>query len=329
MGENDTPQPNEPASPSDREGDRKQPTTNTEPTLALERETRLIPNWRRPKSPAPEEPQQSPSSEQKTAQTPIRPSTRGRQPREHRPGDSQQTPDLKPISTGPDPPSTGEAEVLSEQEKTTEVPWWYQPSGRGAPLHGDSSLRQTPPHDPLHLDPQPSAPSPTPHQPQSGIGYPRARFDPSQYGREPLGYSPYPRRQQPDSDVRLGPYGAPRTPEAVRRRQLKRRRWIIGGASILSVEAVAVVLGLWKLGFFNSKELDVSKVDAGVQRILTDPIDGYDANNVTAVNCNNSRNPSADKGDNFTCEVTINGLKRHVNVVVQDDNGTYEVDRPR
>jgi hypothetical protein len=98
---------------------------------------------------------------------------------------------------------------------------------------------------------------------------------------------------------------------------------------MLLIEAAALVLGLWKLGFFNSKELNVSKVDAGVQRILTDPIDGYDANNVTAANCNNGRNPSAEEGDNFTCEVIINGMKRHVNVVVRDDNGTYEVDRPR
>jgi hypothetical protein len=118
MGENDTPQPNEPASPSDREGDRTQ------------------------------------------------------------------------------------AEVPSEREKTTEVPWWYRTNRRGAPLQGDSSLRQTPPYDPPHLDPQPSGPPPTPHHPPPEVNYHAAPFDPSPYDREPLREDPYPRyRQQPDRAV--------------------------------------------------------------------------------------------------------------------------------
>jgi Domain of unknown function (DUF4333) len=95
------------------------------------------------------------------------------------------------------------------------------------------------------------------------------------------------------------------------------------------VEAVLLALGLSKLGSFTSKVLDVNKAQAGVAQILTDPTMGYGVKNVTDVSCNNGQNPSAEKGDAFICEVNISGTTRHVTVVVQDDNGTYEVDRPR
>jgi len=35
------------------------------------------------------------------------------------------------------------------------------------------------------------------------------------------------------------------------------------------------------------------------------------------------------KGDSFTCGVNVDGTKRHVTAVIQDDNGTYELDRPK
>jgi hypothetical protein len=35
------------------------------------------------------------------------------------------------------------------------------------------------------------------------------------------------------------------------------------------------------------------------------------------------------KGGTFTCEVVVDGRKRVVTAVFQDDSGTYEVDRPR
>jgi hypothetical protein len=76
-------------------------------------------------------------------------------------------------------------------------------------------------------------------------------------------------------------------------------------------------------------ELDVTKVQAGVAQTLSDPVNGYGANTVSEVSCNGGRNPSAAKGTEFTCDATVNGARRHVSVLVSDDNGTYEVDGPR
>jgi hypothetical protein len=89
------------------------------------------------------------------------------------------------------------------------------------------------------------------------------------------------------------------------------------------------MLGVGQLGMFGGKQLDVTKVQAGVQQILTDPVYGYGAHTVTDVSCNDGHNPSAEKGDTFTCAVTVDGTSRRVTVAVEDDNGTYSVDRPR
>jgi hypothetical protein len=106
------------------------------------------------------------------------------------------------------------------------------------------------------------------------------------------------------------------------------RQILIGfGILLLVGEAVALVLGVNQLGVFGGNELDVVKVQAGVQRILSDPIYGYGTHSVTSVSCNGGHNPSADKGDTFTCAVTIDGAAGHVTVLVED-NGTYSVDRP-
>ena len=77
------------------------------------------------------------------------------------------------------------------------------------------------------------------------------------------------------------------------------------------------------------KVLNVSKAEAGVQRILLDPDDGYGATNVSDVVCNDGNDPEIRKGASFTCQVVVEGRKRQVLVVFSDDNGTYEVDRPR
>jgi hypothetical protein len=101
------------------------------------------------------------------------------------------------------------------------------------------------------------------------------------------------------------------------------------GLAVLVIQIGILVLGLGKLGIFATTELDVDKAQIGVRQVLTDPINGYGRDNVTGVRCNNGRNPVVRKGASFTCEVNVDGAKRHVNVVFSDDTGTYEVDRPR
>jgi Domain of unknown function (DUF4333) len=98
---------------------------------------------------------------------------------------------------------------------------------------------------------------------------------------------------------------------------------------MLIASAVVFSRVLWLLGLAGGKVLDVDKVQHGVLQTLSDPAGGYGANTVTDVSCNNGRNPRADRGTTFTCDVVVNGAERHVTVVVSDDNGTYEIDRPR
>ena len=60
-----------------------------------------------------------------------------------------------------------------------------------------------------------------------------------------------------------------------------------------------------------------------------DEANGYGAKNVKDVKCNDGQSPTVKKGDTFNCEVSIDGTKRQVTVTFQDDNGTYEVGRPK
>jgi Domain of unknown function (DUF4333) len=104
--------------------------------------------------------------------------------------------------------------------------------------------------------------------------------------------------------------------------------------AIVLIGGLALVGGLWFTGFFDSMTgtgnvLDVKKAEAGVQQILSDPINGYGANDVTSVKCNGGKDPQVEAGKGFTCDVQINGAQRQVQVLFRDDAGTYEVDGPR
>jgi hypothetical protein len=101
------------------------------------------------------------------------------------------------------------------------------------------------------------------------------------------------------------------------------------GVIAISAAVIGILFGLSRFDAFKGKVLNVSKAEAGVQRILLDPADGYGVTSVTDVVCNNGDNPEIKKGSTFTCDVVVEGRKRQVLVVFADDNGTYEVDRPR
>lgn len=109
-------------------------------------------------------------------------------------------------------------------------------------------------------------------------------------------------------------------------------RALLIGAGITGLLALAVLLTLVLRGVVGSTgpvELDVTHAQDGVQRVLTDPINGYGRENVTDVRCNNGINPRVHRGDSFTCTVLVDGAQRQVLVEFADDAGTYEVDRPR
>jgi hypothetical protein len=103
----------------------------------------------------------------------------------------------------------------------------------------------------------------------------------------------------------------------------------LAGLAIILVEAAVSVVALWAFGYSGANVLDVRQAETGVQQILSDPINGYGANDVESVTCNDGRDPTIEEGKGFTCQVTINGARRQVQVVFRDDAGTYEVDGPR
>lgn len=180
-------------------------------------------------------------------------------------------------------------------EKAAETPWWQQ-------------VRQ---HRPTPgYPPQPQSP---PYQQAA----PQAPYSPPQYTRQPAPYS----YQQPGA---AGPADAAAQPKHT-------ARWLLiaGGVFVGVIAAVVLVVVLLRLDAFDRKVLNVNKAQEAVKQVITDPVTGYGVENVTNVRCNNGENPTAKKGDTFTCEVTVDGKKHEVRAVFIDDNGTYEVDRPR
>lgn len=104
------------------------------------------------------------------------------------------------------------------------------------------------------------------------------------------------------------------------------------GAAIAGTLALTVLLTLLLRGVVDGSkpvELDVGHAQDGVRQVLTDPINGYGREDVTAVHCNDGVNPRVRKGTSFSCVVTVGGAERRVLVEFADDAGTYEVDRPR
>lgn len=111
------------------------------------------------------------------------------------------------------------------------------------------------------------------------------------------------------------------------RRPDHRRTAIIAG--LAGVALVGVGIGIWQFGFDGTPVIRVETAEAGVRDILSDPINGYGANSISALRCNKGKDPSAAKGDSFTCDVEIDGAIRQVYAEFTDDAGTFAVDGPR
>ncbi|MCB9409361.1 DUF4333 domain-containing protein [Mycolicibacterium sp.] len=98
---------------------------------------------------------------------------------------------------------------------------------------------------------------------------------------------------------------------------------------MIAVEAVVLGVVLSRLQSSDSTVLDVSGAQRGVEQVLMDPVDGYGAQSVSGVVCNDGKNPAVRRGATFSCNAVVDGTPRQVAVVFQDDAGTYAVDRPR
>lgn len=230
-----------------------------------------------------------------------------------------------PQSGGTPPPGEQPAwqPPPTPEQPAQETPAWGQPPAYQAPQYPQYQQPGQPAYGQPQQYPQHDqyGQQPTGYAPQ---GYPQYGQQPGQpYGQQPQ----YGQPGQYDPSQQYSPYGQPGAEEDSKK-SLAVIGSVIGGLALVIVIAV-LVLGFWKPGFFVTTTLDVDAAQTGVQQILTDEANGYGAKNVKDVNCNGGVSPEVRKGDTFTCQVSIDGTKRQVTVTFQDDNGTYEVGRPK
>lgn len=164
-----------------------------------------------------------------------------------------------------------------------------------------------------------------PGQFQPGLGQP-GQYQPGQYGQQ-FGTTGQPGQYPAPQFGEAPAFGAPDAGKGSRR-SLTLLAGIIGVLGAIIV-AVVLVMGFWKPGFFVTTKLDVNKAQQGVQQILTDQTNGYGVKKADNIKCNNGDNPVVKKGDTFNCDVSVDGQHKQVTVTFQDNDGTYEVGRPK
>ena len=207
------------------------------------------------------------------------------------------------------PPAAG-----PEREPGSDTPWYLRRPDSQDRTSLTRPLRTPPPGRP--------APAPPPGRRPPPAGRPAP--DTPWYLQRPDRATP-----PPPAVERVTPPTEPTHTDTARGQGVAPR--VLVGAAVVAVLVAAALLlaNLPNQGITGGTVLDVSAVQNGVLQTLADPASGYGANDVTDVSCNGGRNPSARQGTTFTCDATVNGARRQVTVAVSDDEGTYEVDRPR
>lgn len=99
--------------------------------------------------------------------------------------------------------------------------------------------------------------------------------------------------------------------------------WLLVSA-LVAVVAVVGVLGFVTPGYFVSRVLDQASVQDGVRSILRTQ---YHLPGVAEVACPPGQ--PVRPGATFDCTVAVDGRPATVSVVLKDDQGGYEVSRPR
>jgi hypothetical protein len=260
-----------------------------------------------------------------------------------------QQPDQPAEQASSEPTNQWQPQQPSSSEPTTAAPQWqppaYDPQQQQPPAY-DPQQQQYPQY-PQQQQPAYQAPQeyqqPTEYNPQAypqqgqygqQPGYDQSGQyaygqQPGQYGQQPGQYGqPTQYGQQPGQYGQPGQFGQQPGAEEGSKRSLAVIGGVVGLLAALII-VVVLILGFWKPGFFVTTKLDIDAAQTGVQRILTDEANGYGAKNVQNVKCNDGQNPTVKKGGTFDCEVSIDGTKRQVTVTFQDDDGTYEVGRPK
>jgi hypothetical protein len=179
----------------------------------------------------------------------------------------------------------------------------------------------------------PQQPQPQPgygQQPQPQPGY--GQQPPPGYGQPDQQQPQYPGQygQQPPQPQYPGQYGQqqqqPQYPGFGGDQATPRKRtgliWTIV-VLVVVILAVLAVLGFVWPGFLNTKVLDTSTLESGVKGILQND---YKIN-VSTVNCPAS--PEVKVGSTFTCQATVGGQQKQVQVTIKNTDGLYEVAQPK
>lgn len=230
------------------------------------------------------------------------------------------------------------ASGAGQQAPGSEQPAWQQPPAYTPQQYpGYQQPTQPPTYSPQQYTATDQYGQQQPTEYNPGYAPPGQYSQPGGYGQQygqQTGYGqPGQYGQQPGQPGQFGQYpGGPGYPGPGTEEGSKRSMAVIGtvvGLLVAVVVAAVLVMGFWKPGFFVTTKLDVTAAQNGVEQILTDETNGYGAKNVNDVKCNGGVSPEVKKGDTFDCEVSIDGTKRQVTVTFQDDDGTYEVGRPK
>ncbi|MFC7961474.1 DUF4333 domain-containing protein [Rhodococcoides kroppenstedtii] len=172
---------------------------------------------------------------------------------------------------------------------------------------------------------QPQYGQPQYGQPQYGQpGYgQQPQYGQPQYGQQAYGEAPaydqQPHGQQPQYGQQ--PYGGQGWQNPQQSSSSSKKVLFIVGGIIAVLLAVVVAAGLF---LFRSNTFDNAAVQDGVAKIVTE---SYGAIDVSDVSCPSGQ--KAETGTQFTCTLTTDGVPGSVTVTVKDDDGTYEVGRPR
>ncbi|HEX5401246.1 MAG TPA: DUF4333 domain-containing protein [Pseudonocardiaceae bacterium] len=192
---------------------------------------------------------------------------------------------------------------------------------------------------------QPQAPNsggwPQQPQPQPGYGQQPPYGQPPQpqpgYGQQPMpGYGQQPDQQYPGYGQQQptqqypGQFGQQQYPgyqpgfggDQATPRKRTGLIWTIVVLVVVVAAAVAVLGFVWP-GWFNTKVLDTSTLESGVKGILQND---YKIN-VSTVTC--PSDPEVKVGNVFTCQATIGGQQKQVQVTVKTADGLYEVAQPQ
>ncbi|WP_137726034.1 DUF4333 domain-containing protein [Prescottella subtropica] len=188
-----------------------------------------------------------------------------------------------------------------------------QPQWGGQPWGGQQQYPQ-----------QPWAPQPGQQYPgqQFPPQYPQQQFPPQPWGGQQPGYpqQPFPGAPQGQPGPQQAPWPAPQQSPQVPGNK-KPLMWV--GIGLVAVAGIAGI-ALLASAVLGAKTLDRAAAEQGVEQVVTE---SYGARSVSEVSCPADR--KVREGDSFDCTLKIDGTPKKVTVTFTDNDGTYEVGRPR